>query len=88
MGSTREENRAYYLKRRALVRALKNVPCAECGGTFPPYVMDFHHRDPAEKEFNIGTNVMKNLDSLLAEIAKCDVVCANCHRVLEYTDSE
>ena len=34
-----------------------------------------------EKLFNVGTRIGNNLQSVLREIAKCDVVCANCHRV-------
>jgi hypothetical protein len=43
--------------------------------------MDFDHRDPALKLFNISEYGVKcALAVLIAEIAKCDVVCANCHR--------
>lgn len=44
-------------------------------------VLDFHHRNPAEKLFNLsGANCAKSEDKLRAEIAKCVVLCANCHR--------
>jgi hypothetical protein len=63
-----------------LVRAAKDVPCADCGRRFPPYVMDFDHRG-AEKAGNIAEMVSTATTvALLAEIGKCDVVCANCHR--------
>jgi hypothetical protein len=47
-----EERKEYYAKliaerverNRALVRAAKSVPCADCGQNYPPYVMDFDHR--------------------------------------------
>lgn len=65
----------------ALLNDLKTAPCADCGVAYPPWVMQFdHHPDRGEKGFAIGaqrTNV--GLARLLAEIAKCDVVCANCH---------
>lgn len=69
-----------------LLRDLRRVPCADCGGSFPPYVMDFDHRDPAEKSFQVTDAValLKRRDLLLAEISKCDVVCANCHCVRTY----
>jgi hypothetical protein len=66
--------------RRELVAELKNVPCADCGVKYPPYVMDFDHR--GDKLFEISDAIGRevSLDRFLAEIAKCDVVCSNCHR--------
>jgi hypothetical protein len=67
----------------AFLRSLREVPCADCGGRFLPHQMDFDHRDPSAKSFyiNSGRASLKSREALLAEIAKCDVVCANCHRV-------
>lgn len=61
----------------------KAVPCADCGGHFPAVAMDFDHRDPAAKHTGIAILVRKRTKpiALLSEIDKCDVVCANCHRV-------
>src|SRR6266581_1725746 len=64
---------------RQKLDALKSRPCADCGVQYPPYVMQFDHRDPAEKSFGIGRLITRAWDRMLAEIAKCDVVCANCH---------
>jgi hypothetical protein len=45
-------------KKRACLKELlieaKNVPCMDCGGRFPPYVMDVDHRDPSSKEALVG----------------------------------
>jgi hypothetical protein len=67
----------------AFLRRLKDVPCTDCGGRFLPHQMDFDHRDPSTKSFYIGSGraSLKSREALLAEIAKCDVVCANCHRL-------
>lgn len=65
------------------ITAMKvNRPCVDCGGSFPPYVMDFDHVR-GEKLGNIGDMINRamNFDRILAEIAKCDLVCANCHRI-------
>ena len=72
---------------RALVRAAKDRPCADCGQCFPFYVMQFDHREGEERLFCIGR--MSNYRTvskarLVAEIAKCDVVCANCHSERTY----
>jgi hypothetical protein len=78
--------RKYATKRRLMIRSLlnelKNRPCADCNVKYDPCVMDFDHLDPALKEGNI--NILKrwvNKAKLLAEIQKCEVVCANCHRL-------
>jgi hypothetical protein len=63
--------------RRKLIIALKTVPCADCGGSFHYCQMDFDHvRGEKVREVSL----LKNLAIILAEAAKCDVVCANCHR--------
>lgn len=67
---------------RNRVRELKGAPCADCGQTFPWYVMDFDHVR-GEKSFAISEGVV-SLKKLEAEAAKCDVVCANCHRIRTY----
>jgi hypothetical protein len=68
-------------ERRLFLDQLKAVPCADCGGEFPAVCMDFDHRDPSTKSFTISANKTVSWEKLLAEIAKCDVVCANCHRL-------
>lgn len=44
--------------------------------------LDFHHANPNEKEYNIFEMVGHGYGkkTILAEIAKCEVLCANCHR--------
>lgn len=60
----------------------KSVPCMDCGVKYPPYVMDFDHRNPKEKFLNICQMRKRRMaiKKILEEMAKCDVVCANCHR--------
>lgn len=69
---------------RLLIAAAKNRPCADCGGRFPTCVMDLDHVR-GQKEFKVSEAVQRaygtNLARVRAEIAKCDVVCANCHRI-------
>ena len=83
-------NKGHYFKlqlaRRARFKAfiawLKNIPCFDCGNTFPPECMDFDHVE--QKTFNIGSVASGRgvgIDTLQAEIMKCELVCANCHRV-------
>lgn len=70
-------------KREWLV-SQKIRPCDRCSGSFPAYVMDFHHRDPATKLFTVGQTATRGYEGLMAEIAKCDLLCANCHRIVEH----
>lgn len=79
--------RKYRRKIRALVNTIKEEnPCVDCGNSYPFYIMDFHHRDPSTKSFTIGdTPRGKNL--VLDEIAKCDVLCANCHRERDHREA-
>ena len=66
----------------SFVNAAKDVPCADCGGRFPSVAMDFDHVR-GEKHANVSllVNAGASVERLEAEIAKCDVVCSNCHRV-------
>jgi len=60
--------------------------CADCRVSSPPYILDLDHRR-GDKEGHIGTLVRsRSWDRLQEELAKCDVVCANCHRVRSFID--
>jgi hypothetical protein len=66
-----------------LVAMLKAAPCMDCRQSFPSCVMDFDHRPGEVKCFELKTSKMVTykLATIMVEIAKCDLVCANCHRV-------
>ena len=72
-------NRERRDRRQAVLDELKSVPCADCGGTFPPICMDFDHL--GDKSFSVSRASTRSIDTVLAEVAKCEVVCANCHRI-------
>ena len=82
-----QENKSYYIEKakrrhgwfKSIVRKAKEVPCADCGVSYPYFVMDFDHRE--NKVFELSSGLRCSKAALLAEIAKCDVVCANCHRL-------
>lgn len=75
-------------KRKAIIAALKDRPCADCGQRFPPVCMDFDHRDRSQKIAQVTKFVFRSNRQLYAEAAKCDVVCANCHRLRTHLKSE
>ncbi len=66
----------------------KSLSCKICGENHPA-TLDFHHKNPEEKEIIISKAVGRNWgwNSLKKEIDKCDVLCANCHRKLHYNES-
>lgn len=78
-------------KRRAsvmkeIVKLKESKPCMDCGRQYPYYVMDFDHRDRAEKKDGIARLIRSEvLGIVLSEIAKCDLVCSNCHRIRTHT---
>ena len=62
------------------IRASKERPCTDCGYQFHHSAMQFDHRPGTIKLFAIGTKGKTHrIETIQAEIAKCDVVCANCH---------
>jgi predicted HNH restriction endonuclease len=62
----------------ALIRATKaERGCRDCGEVDPD-VLDFHHL--RDKLFSLSDVKNRNMPQVRAEIAKCVVLCANCHR--------
>lgn len=75
-------------RRRDLLMAIKSESgCLDCGER-NPIVLDFPHRIPSEKLSNINRARTWRWERVLKEIAKCDVLCANCHRIREWERHE
>ena len=55
--------------------------CIDCGYAKNPAALDLDHRDTSAKKTTIAKMVTYDREVLLAELAKCDVRCANCHRI-------
>ncbi len=94
----RVEKRTYADRREYLIAAVakrrrvlkqksieyKGGKCACCGYADHPGVLDFHHVDPSTKEFSIGDKgYTRSWEKIKAELDKCILVCANCHREIE-----
>ena len=77
-----------YMKRRR--RKIKQTlvdeaggKCIRCGYDECIAALEFHHRDPSEKEIRLTD---RSMEKLRAEAAKCDLLCANCHRIVHSED--
>jgi len=82
LATSAEQRKKQIADRRARVSEyLDTHPCVDCGES-DKVVLDFDHIDPATKVDNISRMVRARLTwpKLLAEIEKCEVRCANCHR--------
>jgi hypothetical protein len=78
-----ERNKKNIKKLQGLVlEYLKLNPCIDCGET-NAIVLEFDHRDGEDKYFEISQGIRKGLswDKIKNEMDKCDVRCANCHRI-------
>jgi hypothetical protein len=61
----------------------KGGKCIICGYNKCIQALGFHHRDPTTKKFTISGSHNRTMESLLSEIEKCELVCANCHIEVE-----
>jgi hypothetical protein len=84
----RTRERRMFLKRKritdhvAWMRQLKSRPCVDCGGRFHPAAMSFDHLPGTVKLLDIATLVRSGrIKMAKAELAKCELVCANCHAI-------
>lgn len=61
--------------------------CAKCLGSFPDYVFEFHHVVPEEKEHTPSKLFMLSDSKIEQELAKCVMVCSNCHKIIHHEDN-
>jgi hypothetical protein len=59
--------------------------CAICGFKGHPVALDFHHPERDGKELSIGKLKMGGLQRLKDEMKRCEVLCANCHRIKHWS---
>lgn len=86
----KEKSRASVRKRELsdwLFALKQEKKCQNCGFDHPA-ALDFHHRDKDAKTFNISQAPLYGWSKsrIQKEIDKCDVVCANCHRILHFDE--
>lgn len=86
MTQWRKDHPTYYIdaKKSSYARfyTLKQTqPCLDCNKRYPYFILEYDHRDPKTKFRNVSELVTCSPEALSSEIAKCDLVCANCHHM-------
>jgi len=91
----RKDTRIYLDRREYLIKAVakrrKEIrrkaveylggKCSKCEYNKCIEALEFHHKNPTEKDFNISKKGhCRSLARVKSEIEKCDLLCANCHR--------
>ena len=73
--------RRYKTKLRAV--KYKGGKCCDCNWSGNISCFDFHHKDPEQKDFTLGANIISSIswEKVLIELDKCDLLCSNCHRI-------
>jgi len=80
--NTYEYQKLRGLKRKLYLIDLRGSCCEKCGYNKNLSALDFHHKEPGEKESQLDMRTLSNssMKWILEEFAKCEVLCANCHR--------
>ena len=73
----------------AWYRELKSAPCVDCGNSFHHAAMHWDHLPGRSKRLEVSNMVARGFRrrTILEEIAKCELVCANCHAVRTFDRS-
>jgi len=81
--------KVYRRELMAWYRALKSGPCVDCGSTFHHAAMHWDHLPGMSKRREVSNMVLRGFrrKTILDEISKCDLVCANCHAVRTFDRS-
>lgn len=89
---TKNVQRVVDWRRRAKEKLIeyKGGKCLKCGyNKNCPSAYDFHHRDPSEKEFEIGSKgITRSFEKMKIEADKCDLLCCRCHAELHELEYE
>ena len=82
-----EHLRTVAQRRNAKNKAIdyKGGSCIKCGYNKSNAALEFHHRDSSTKDFVVSANgLARAWSTVKAELDKCDLLCANCHREVHY----
>lgn len=70
------------LRRNMKLQAIKMLggKCSICGYNKCVDALEFHHKNPKEKEFKLGSGNTMSWEEYKNELKKCILVCSNCHK--------
>lgn len=85
-GSCNTKIRRFRAKAAAI--RLLGGKCSKCGWHGNQAAMQFHHKNASEKDFIIGNVGNKSWDSIINEMKKCVLLCANCHMIEHSTKND
>ncbi len=84
----RKQHRTSKRREKKAEAVLKfNSCCSRCSGSFPDYVFEFHHTEPEHKEYSPSQLFMLCDEKINQELAKCVMVCSNCHKIIHHEDN-
>jgi len=69
-------------KKKAI--AYKGGKCQKCGYNRCDAALEFHHRDPSQKDEKFFLTKKRKLEDITKELDKCDLLCSNCHKEEHY----
>ena len=72
------------LQRKRDAVEYKGGKCCVCGYNKYVGAMDFHHLDPATKDYNISRLTTYSIDIMKTELDKCMLLCRNCHAEIHH----
>ena len=90
LGSDRKY-RPHEQRNIGMINEFKTHPCAICGKQYDHFNMQIDHIDPTTKLYDVCQLKSRKVEILLTELAKCQVLCALCHRrksILEQQDDK
>lgn len=76
-------------KRRETWEIKEKSGCVDCGEKYPHYMLHFDHLPGFKKSGSVSEIYSRNgREKGLEEMAKCDIVCANCHAIRTYNRNQ
>jgi predicted HNH restriction endonuclease len=76
-------------KRKRKLEAIEYLggKCRKCENIYHPAIYEFHHKDPITKDRDPSKMLSLSWNRLQNELDKCDLLCANCHRLVHHGDN-
>ena len=76
------------IRRKLELIELSGGGCSKCGYNKNISALEFHHKDPSIKEFQLDARHLSNssMDRIMQEFIKCELLCANCHAEEHYKE--